>query len=166
MQRFALIFLAFAILGTVVLVTAQNDNAPPPPLDESMTWMAGKWEGWSKGPMGEAKTYMETEVGLNGQFLLTNYKSVSDQGEYTGMGAITVMDGEIRGYWIDTFRSMSEGKGSMEGNTSTITWSSSFGPMTRITEKISNDHFKVTIKMTGPDGKPAEAHEEMKRVKS
>lgn len=165
-MRLLAISMAALILLCVVVVTAQDMPTPPPPLGKDVTWMAGEWEGISKSPWGESKERMTTEVGLNGQFLLMNYKSVTEgQPEYTGMGCLTVKGGKLTGYWIDTYRTMSYGEGKIAGNITKMVWEDENGKMTRITEKISNDKFKVSVKMPGPDGAIVESTSEMTRVK-
>ncbi len=165
-MRLLAISMAALILFCVVIVTAQDMPAPPPPLGEDVTWMAGEWEGWSKGSWGESKDWMSAEVALNGQFVVFNYKSATEgQPEYNGMGCLTMKGETMTGYWIDVFRTMSYGEGKMKGNTTKMVWEDENGKMTRVTEKISNDKFKVTVKMPGPDGAMMESVSEMTRVK-
>ncbi|MCB0304242.1 MAG: hypothetical protein KDI38_10725, partial [Calditrichaeota bacterium] len=77
-------------------------------------------------------------------------------------GAITLKDGALKGYWIDVMRTMSQGSGTLEGDSkSTMQWTDAMGSHTRITEKLGEDKMRVTIKVTGPDGKPMEAMSEM-----
>ncbi len=81
------------------------------------------------------------------------------------MGALTVdpKTGELIGYWIDNMRGFYIGKGKIGENQYTMTWDGPMGKSTRITEKINDDEFKITIKTTGPDGKPMEATTSLKR---
>ncbi len=142
--------------------------APPPPIeDEILSSMVGEWEGWTKSPMGESKDWMKCRMDLNGQFLLMEFKAVLPGGApYQGKGLLTYgEDGKVIGYWFDSWRSVSQGVGHVEGNKTIVNWSSSMGNQTRITEMAGPDKMKTIIKMTGPDGKPAEGYGEMMRIK-
>lgn len=143
-------------------------TAPPEPLDDPWTrWLVGEWEGWSESPYGKATESLVVELGLGGQFLLM--QATSDLGEmkWTGMGAMTVdpETGHHKGYWIDSWRGMYEGKGKLEGNKETTEWRGSMGTAVRVVEKVSEDKFVVTEKMTMPDGSVIDARAEMTRVK-
>lgn len=61
----------------------------------------------------------------------------------------------MRGFYI--------GKGKIGKNQYTITWAGPMGKSTRITEKINDDKFKVTINATGPEGRPMKAKPVMRR---
>jgi hypothetical protein len=138
--------------------------APPAALDEAtFGWMLGEWEGWTDSPMGKSEDWMLCEMGLGGQFLMMKYKSKTAMGDYEGVGMLTLKDGELKGYWVDTWRSMSEGTGTLEGTRSTITWSGPEGDHLRITELVG-DKMVATIKME-MGGQPMEVRSEMTRVK-
>ncbi|NIR47654.1 DUF1579 domain-containing protein [candidate division KSB1 bacterium] len=146
-----------------------EEHAAPPPLDDEWSnWMVGEWEGTSEGPMGKSKDWMKCQKGLDGQFLIIHWKGKMDNGmTYEGRGASTIhpMSGKVMGYWIDSMRGMYEGEGKREGNKLTMEWTGSTGTAVRITEKISDDKFVVTEKMTMPDGSTMEGTSEMTRKK-
>ena len=150
--------------------TAKEDmaamHAPPPPLnDEYMSWMVGEWKGWSEGAMGKSEDWMKCKMDLGGQFMMTEYKADSPMGEWTGGGAYTLNEeGEIVAFWIDSHRTMTTGKGMIDGDTMTVHWESKMGNGTRITKKISDDKFVVTSKMD-MGGQVMESKSEMTRVK-
>lgn len=138
---------------------------PPPALnDEFMTWMVGEWQGTTESPMGKSTDWQKCSLGLDGQFLLIEYKSTWDGGGYAGMGALTLTQtGDVAGYWIDNMRTMSKGMGKREGNVATMEWESQMGKMTRVMEKVSDDKFTVAVKWPGPDGSMMESKSEMTR---
>lgn len=139
--------------------------APPPALDPStFGWLVGEWQGWTESPMGKSEDWMSCRMDLGGQFLIMEYKSKTSMGEMTGMGALTMKDGKVKGYWIDSWRSMSEGTGTMEGGKTTMTWSGPMGDHTRVMELVGEDKIVTTIKMN-MGGQEMEAHSEMERVK-
>lgn len=141
---------------------------PPPPItDKALTWMVGEWEGSTTGTMGGSKDKMSGRMGLNGQFLMMQYDAdMGEGGAMTGMAAITFnQEGGLVGYWIDTNRTMAHGTGKIEGNKMTIVWKGPMGDYTRVTEKISDDEYKVHGYVTMPDGSKMEASSVMKRVK-
>ena len=138
---------------------------PPPALDEAtFGWMVGEWQGWTESPMGKSEDWMSCEMGMGGQFLIMQYKSKLPMGDFQGMGALTLKDGKLKGYWIDSWRSMSEGEGVIEANKSTITWAGPEGNHTRITELVGEDKLVITVKME-MGGQPMEARSELTRVK-
>jgi hypothetical protein len=145
--------------------TDMASMAPPPPIsDDFMKWMVGDWEGTSVTPMGNSNDMQNCWFGLDDQFLMIDYKSGWDGGEYHGMGAMTItQSGEVAGYWIDNTRNMSKGTGKREGNVVTMEWEGKMGKMTRIMEKVSDDKFTVVAKFTGPDGSMMESKSEMTR---
>ncbi len=152
------------VLITIVLVSflvaplAAQAPTPPKPLDVPfMKWMIGEWEGSMDGPRGKTQDSMAFRMGLNGQFMMMEAESVSQMGKYKGVGAVTVdpKTGHHVAYWIDNFRGRYEGKGKQEGNKSIMEWTGTMGKSTRITEKVSADKMKVTVKRPGPDGKMA-----------
>ena len=132
MKRLSLIT---AIVCLVVPLAAQAQETkpahaarpamgPPEPLDDEWSnWMVGEWEGWSKNPMGETKDRLVVEKGLGGQFLLMQVNSKMGEVAWTSMGCQTVdpKSGELRGYFIDSWRGMYEGTGKQEGDRATIT---------------------------------------------
>jgi len=138
--------------------------APPPPLDEAtLGWMVGEWEGWTESPMGKSEDWMTCKLGLNGQFLVMEYKSKTPMGDYEGMGVLTVQGDEVKGHWFDNWRNTSEGTGTMDGTKTTITWSSPEGDHTRITELV--DGKMVTTMKMEKGGQQMESRSEMTRVK-
>jgi hypothetical protein len=138
---------------------------PPPGLDdEFIKWMVGEWQGTTESPMGKSTDLQKCWFGLDGQFLMMDFTSEWGGSNYRGLGAITLtQNGEVQGYWIDNMRTMSKGKGKLEGNVVTMEWESQMGKMTRVMEKVSDDKFTVAVKWPGPDGNMVEAHSEMTR---
>ena len=152
-------------LGIALGVGAQE--RPPPPLDaKHFGWLVGEWSGGSDTPMGKTKEWMKCEMGLGGQFLLMQYKMESDMGPFTGMGALTIgPDGNIKGMWIDSWRNISNGTGTRDGDQTTMTWTGAMGSQTRVMKRISNDKYVEDVTMSGPDGSTMHATAEMTRVK-
>ena len=165
------ILLSIFILSAGLLAQEEESHmgmAPPPPVeDDFFKWMEGEWKGYSESEMGKSNDHMTMKMDLGGQFLITTYKSELDNGMVmTGMGAIThSYDGKLAGYWIDSFRTMSEGKGSREGNISKMEWTTPMGVYVRTTEKIDENIMKITGLMTASDGKKMSSKAEYKRVK-
>jgi hypothetical protein len=146
-----------------------HDMSPPAPLDNAfMKWMVGEWKGETTSAMGMSSDYMKFEMALNGQFMIMNYKGKMDNGqEMTGMGVITEgKDGKLAGYWIDSWRTMSEGQGVQHGSTSKMEWATNKGPYVRTTEKVDENTMKISGVMPGPDGKEMKSVTELKRVVS
>jgi len=172
MSRLFKLILILILAGTLPLLAQEEEGemhmAPPPPLeDDFMKWMVGEWEGHSKSEMGKSKDHMTCEMGFGGQFMLTNYKSErEDSTVMTGMGAITqTKDGKLAGYWIDSWRTMSEGKGSQEGNIFTMEWITPMGTYVRKTEMVDENTMKITGLMKSADGKEMHSESELKRIK-
>lgn len=163
MKRIASMLL---LLGIAFDVGAQ-DYAPPPPLDDKhFGWLIGEWEGWSESPMGKSKDWMKCEMGLGGQFMLMHYKNESDMGMFTGMGAMTIgPDGNIKAVWIDSWRSISSGTGTRDGDKTRMVWEGPMGQHVRVMTKVGDDKYVEEITMTGPDGGEMHAKSEMTRVK-
>jgi len=174
MNRLIMLMSIFSMIFVLSLF-AQEDTppspemTPPPPLDNAlMKWMVGEWEGKSTSPMGSSTDYMKFEMGLNGQFMIMNYKGKRDNGhEMSGLGAITLdKDGKLVGYWIDSWRTMSEGHGMQEGNNSKMEWATAMGPYVRTTEKVDENTMKINGVMKGADGKEMKSVSELKRILS
>ena len=173
------LFLLTAIVCLVVPLAAQAQEkkeyngdmpamAPPAPLnDEWSNWLVGEWEGWTENAMGKSKDRLVIEKGLGDQFLMIQISSKLGEVDWTGMGCMTVdpKTGELRGYWIDSFRGMYEGTGKQEGDEETMTWKGTMGKAVRVTKKVSADKFVVSEKMSMPDGSVMEGKAEMTRVK-
>lgn len=147
--------------------TEMAEMAPPPALnDEFINWMVGEWEGWTESPMGKSTDWQKCWIGLDGQFLMMDYTSKWEGGNYHGLGAITLSpSGEVLGYWIDNMRTMSKGKGKREGNVVTMEWEDQNTKMTRVLEKVSEDKFTETVSWAGPDGNMMQAKSVMTRKK-
>ncbi|RMF67293.1 MAG: hypothetical protein D6743_05130 [Calditrichaeota bacterium] len=144
-----------------------SNYGPPPPLDDAWTkWMLGEWQGTTKSPMGESTDWMKCELGLGGQFQMLTYKSQSAMGEFTGLGAFTFVGDEVRAYWMDSWRDMSEGKGKLEGNRMVMEWEGRMGHHTRTIERVSDDKMVIIAKWTSPDGQPMQARTELTRKKA
>ncbi len=163
-------FVLFLIFLSSVSLSAQEESAhmtPPPPLeDEYITWMIGEWKGETSSAMGMSTDHMKCEMGLNGQFMIMTYESrMADGGSMSGFGAITLdTEGNPAGYWIDSWRSMSEGHGTREGNISTMKWSTQTGPYVRTTERVDEHTMRITGVMAGPDGKEMRSVTELRRI--
>lgn len=162
-----MVSLAFLISFLVVALVGQMPS-PPKPLDTPMIkWMLGEWEGWMNSPMGKSQEWMACSMGLNDQFMLIEGSTKTGAMNYHGMGAVTVdpKTGDTVGYWIDNFRGMFEGKGKEEGNKVVMEWSGNMGKSTRIMEKVGPDKMKITVEMSGADGKMMTVTGEMTRKK-
>jgi len=172
MRKLFVILLALCICISLPLIAQEQEKpampSPPIPLSEQFVewqWLLGEWEGFTELPMGKSIEWQKNELGLDDQFLLMEATSEMNGMSYKGMGALTVdpTTGELVGYWIDNRRGFYIGKGKIGANQYTMTWDGPLGKSTRITEKINDNEFKVTIKATGPDGKLMEATTVMKR---
>jgi hypothetical protein len=165
-------FVLILVLATALPLIAQEEEGTmhmkaPPPLDDAhMKWMVGEWQGHSTSAMGKSTDYMRCEMGLDGQFMMMTYKSETQDGrKMSGMGAVTHdKEGKLTGYWIDSWRTMSEGHGTREGNISTMNWSTAQGPYVRKTEKVDENTMRITGVMQGPDGKEMKWVTELKRI--
>jgi hypothetical protein len=157
----SIIFNVLFILFMAIFALAQENEAdhsqmaPLPPLeDEFMSWMVGEWKGTSTSQMGKSNDYMKCEMRFGGQFMIMTYKSKMENGmKMAGMGAITHdKEGKLAGYWIDSWRTMSEGTGSREGWVSTMKWTTAEGTFIQTTEKVDDNTMKVTGLMKNADG--------------
>ena len=173
MRKRNIIISALLLLITVPLLAQDqqvpaNTPPPPPPLQDTfLKWMVGEWQGTTTSPNGKSMDYMKCEMDLGGQFLRMTYKAVAgDKVLFSGMGMSTLdKDGKPAGYWMDSWRTMSEGHGTQTGNINTMKWTMAEGPYVRTTEKIDENTMHVTSVMTGPDGKEMKAETELKRIK-
>lgn len=170
------------------------EMTPPKPLSSDWyKWMIGEWEGTSQSAMGETKDWIKFEWGLDKQFVVMHYKGVmvepneemmkgmqekmnmSDEDmskmmemPYKGMGVVTIdpKTGESTGYWFDNWRTVSTGKGKMEGsNKMTMVWEGAMGTETRTTEKVDENKMVVNFKSSGPMGEH-EGRTELTRIMS
>jgi len=144
------------------------EMTPPPPLSNDwMKWSVGEWEGTTMSQMGDVKEKHSVQMGLDGQFMLVDVKSKMGDKDYHGMGSITLNPaGEYVGFWIDNFRAMSQGKGTLEGNKLTMSWTMpGMGTYTRVTEKIDADNFKVSATMKMENGMTMDENGSFTRVK-
>lgn len=168
------------------------DMTPPKPLSSDWyNWMAGEWEGYTQSHMGKSKDWLKIQYALGNQYMKMHYKgemveaneekmkewqeqmNLSDEQmeamknmKYEGMGLMTQdpKTGEGMGYWFDNWRSVSKGKGKMEGeNKMTMVWEGAMGTETRTTEKIGENKMVVTFKSSGPMGE-FEGKTELTRV--
>ena len=173
MKRVIVMFCMFLCLSVGVFAQdkAKEEGAVfpvPKALDNSfINWMVGEWEGWSESPMGKTTDYVAYKLGLDNQFLIITYEGKGAKSSYKGRGAITLTpEGGVTGFWIDNMRTMSTGKGKIEGTKLTMEWSTpGAGQGKRITEKINHDKFVVSETWNMPDGKVMENRSEMTRVK-
>ncbi len=167
---------------------------PPKPLaDDWHKWLVGEWEGESETTMGKTKDWMKVEWGPGKQFLVMHYKGktieVNEEmaakaaeqmnmpmeqfkkmmmQDYYGLGVTTVnpQNGELMGYWFDSYRDISQGSGELKDSKSTMTWkSSAMGSMKRIVEKVSKDKMKVKMHGKDPAGMEWEGTATMQRKK-
>jgi hypothetical protein len=159
-------------LMMAVSLSAQDEQgahmAPPPPVnDDFFNWMVGEWTGHSSSEMGKSTDYMKCELDLGGQFLIMTYKSETENmGGMSGIGMITLdKEGKTVGYWVDSWRTMSMGEGSLMGNKSTMNWSMGKDVYVRTTEKVDENTMRVTGHMTNAEGKEMKSESEFKRVK-
>lgn len=170
------------------------EMTPPKPLSSDWyNWMVGEWEGWTESPMGKTKDWMKIEWALDKQYLTIHYKgetvepneeamkgwqeqmNMSDEDmkkmmemPYKGMGVVTKdpKTGDGIGYWFDNWRSVSKGRGKMEGdNKGTMVWESAMGTETRTTERVGENKMVVNFKSSGPMG-DWEGKSELTRVMS
>jgi len=142
-------------------------TAPPPPLnDEFINWMLGEWKGSTTSTMGKTSDHMICEMGFDGQFMISTYKSKGEKGmNMEGMAIMTkTPDGKLTAYWIDSWRSMSEGSGTREGNISRTEWTTPMGTYVRTTEKVDENTMRIVGIMPGPDGTEMRSETELKRV--
>jgi hypothetical protein len=109
---------------------------------------------------------MICKMDLGGQFLLMTYKSeTEDNRKMSGIGMVTLnREGNQVGYWIDSWRTMSQGKGSRKGNISTMNWSTPMGVYVRTTEKMDENTMRITGVMAGPDGKEMRSESQLTRI--
>jgi hypothetical protein len=170
MNKFISLFLIFIFIMTISVFAQEEESGmhmtPPPPLkDEFMNWMVGEWEGYSKSEMGKSKDKLIYKMDLGGQFLVMHFTAEREGGVMTGMGMIThTEDGKYKGYWIDSWRTMSEGKGNRDGDISTMEWSTSQGVFVRKTERVDANTMKVFGLMKGADGSEIHSESEYNRV--
>jgi hypothetical protein len=145
----------------------QTHSTIPPPLDDPfVNWLIGEWEGETTSAVGKTTDHVKYELGLNGQFLIMTFESKTVEGRsFSGIGAVTLDKvGNSVGYWIDSWRTMSEGNGFREGNLSTMKWSTNEGLYIRTTEKIDENTMRVSGSMTDPSGQEMRSDSNYKRV--
>ena len=170
MNKFSLLFLIFIFIMTISVFAQEEENGmqmtPPPPLnDELMNWMVGEWEGYSISEMGKSKDKLIYKMDFGGQFLIMHYAAEREGSVMTGMGMIThTDDGKYAGYWIDSWRTMSEGIGNRQGDFSTMEWSTPMGVYVRKTERVNENTMKVFGLMKDADGTEIHSEGEYKRV--
>jgi hypothetical protein len=164
-----MLFTVLVLLAAVPLLAQeehQHHMAPPPLNDKFFNWMVGEWKGKTTSPNGETSDYLKCEISLDGQFLVMTYKAEFDgKPLMSGIGMITLdKEGNEAGYWVDSMRSMSQGKGIRKGNASVFKWTMAEGVYLRTTEKVDDNTMKVTGVMTMPDGKEMRSESELKRI--
>lgn len=171
MKFFSSFFVLLLITFMPLLAQEENTGMPVTKLpdldDEFLNWMVGTWEGNTVSEMGKTKDVMKCELGTGNQFLIMNYTSVAENmPEFTGVAVITKdAEGKYKGFWYDSWRSMTTGSGTGEGNKSTMTWQTPSGKYVRTTERIDDNTIHITGVMTGPDGKEKISEAELKRIK-
>jgi len=173
MRKLSILLLALLMCISLPLLAQEQEQEkpgtppPPKPLGEEWDWIVGEWEGYTESPMGKAKEWEKVEFTLDRQFMMIQATSEWNGMTYKGGGVTTVdpKTGELVGYWFDNFRSVYQGKGKREGDKFTMTWIGPIGQSTRITEKVSDDKYTITVKMTGAEGKETESKTVMTRKK-
>jgi hypothetical protein len=156
---------------TIPLLAQEKEEhhhmAPPPLNDQFFNWMVGEWKGKTTSPNGETADYLKCEIGLDGQFLVMTYKAdLAGKPLMSGIGMVTLdKEGNETGYWVDSMRSMAQGKGIRKGNTSIFNWTMAAGAYVRTTEKVDENTMKVSGVMTMPDGSEMHSESLLKRVK-
>ncbi len=127
--------------------------------------------------MGKANDEMEVDWDLGHQFLNIHYKSEIAETDpakleemakamgmtkeqiqmpYKGVGYMTVnpQTKEYVGYWFGSFRDISVGKGTREGNKITMTWEGPMGSEMRTFEKAGEDKLVMNFEGKDPQGNP------------
>jgi hypothetical protein len=168
---------------------------PPKTLDDDWSrWLVGEWEGSFESSVGKGENWMEVELCLNGEFLITKYRSrapkityehvqhlketmgVSDNdiknmrgSIYKGLEIRTIDPdtGEVFGQWFDNWRPVFSGRSRREGNKEIMEWEwpKQRVSIIRIIEKVSDDKFVMTGKWTMPNGSVMDDKTEMTRKK-
>ena len=167
----------------------------PKPLDGAWSkWLVGQWEGSFESDVGTGKIRTKIEFGLNGQFLMMKSEAeiteitdkqrqylkktlhVSDEYieksqnsifEELQIHTIDPMTGEVVGYLFDGLRCTAEGRARRQVNKEIVEWKWSRTGATSvcIIEKISDNKFTVTHKISLPNGNKMEEKTEMIRKK-
>jgi len=174
MKRSMAVAFAILMLSTAPSLLAQ---APPGPLDDDLLkWMIGEWEGTTEGTMGKSNEEMELDWDLEHQFVGIKYKSKIAETDpakleamakamgatkeqlqmpYKGKGLMTMnpQTKEYISFWFDSYRTMSQGKGTRSGNVITTNWSDATGTSMRTIEKIGEDKMVMKFKNMDPQGK-------------
>ncbi len=164
----------------------------PKPLDDEWSkWLVGEWKGIIGLGGVKSEAWMEIELGLNGQFLITMHEHkvtneeiqelkkimhISDEDvkkyqslpfKYLEIWTIDPKNGERIGYLFDSMRCVAEGKGKLQGNKEIVEWQwfaqGQGSSSIRIMEKVSDDRFIATEKYILPDGSTMEGKIEMTR---
>ena len=170
----------------------------PKPLDDEWSkWLVGEWKCIVELDGMKSEAWREIELGLNGQFLITKHEHkvsneeiqgprknthISDEDvkryqslpfKYLELCTIDPKNGEVIGYFFDSFRRVAQGKGKLQGNKEIVEWQwfaqGQGAPIMRnisITERVSDDRFITTKKYTLPDGSTMEGKVEMTRKKA
>lgn len=176
MRKFFFLSLVLLMLGLFPLLIAQEkstkkeNNASQelaPINDKLLIWMVGEWEGWFDGPLGKTKEWSSCKLVLDDQFLFVNSRSERPGMTHKGLAYLTVepKSHEILGFWYDNFRAISQGKGRRENDKLYMKWSGAIGDSIRVTEKIDDNKFIITVKIIAPDGNIKVYKGEMTRIK-
>jgi hypothetical protein len=174
-RKMAVALAVFAIGVAPFSLLAQM--APPGPLEDDLCkWMIGDWEGTTEWTMGKANDEMEVDWDLERQFVGIHYKQKNAETDpakleamakamgitkeqaqmpYKGQGFMTInpQTKEYIGFWFDSFRIFSQGKGTRAGNKITMTWTDVTGTAERTIEKAGEDKLVMTFKNMDPQGK-------------
>lgn len=167
---------------------------PPKQLDEAWcNWIAGEWRGTAEGAVGKGRHWMKVEVALDGQFLLTRYRSsitemteqhirfmkekmnLSDKEiekirdsvfEELGLQTLDPETGDILAYSFDSWRTILTGRGSREGNREVIRFSDPNASCVRVTDMVSRDKLIINQEWVLPDGEVMVEKGEMTRIEN
>jgi len=152
MKKFTLTLCTLVIFSLPPLM-AQDWSAPKALEHEFLTYLEGEWVGATESPMGKSNDQLIYKLGLDGQFLMQEATVEMTEVTYKGSGFLTLTpEGKVTGNWIDNFRGIFQGSGTIEGNVMTVIWESARGKSTRITEKTDDDHMIVIGREETPQG--------------
>ncbi len=161
----------FLLIVALTPLLAQEEGGmptvPPPPLDDPwFKWMVGEWKGSTTSAMGKTTDHMISKMDFDGQFMISTYQSTGEDGStMDGMSMMTITpDGKLSAYWIDSWRSMSQGSGSQSGNTARTEWTTPMGIYVRTTEKVDENTMKITGVMPMGEGNEMRSETVLKRV--
>lgn len=157
MQLSKLMLSVFFLLSFCIISFAQDQMAPPKPVENKVyDAMCGEWEGESEMMGMKMKQELNIYWALDHQFIYMELKSIStDKPEisYTGLGIFGVdKDGNAKTWWFDNWgaESMASGSGTFAENKVTMSSSNPMYKDTRTfeikgTEMIMNATSTMTM---------------------